>query len=277
MLERLLQVLRNRRAEGDSIGQSDDPWSVSVYPLVKTLQVVDEQDLADLDLFLAGLGMLLTVPCRPTSQLGQEAFALGFNPPGPQVFVECGAAGPRFLSNTFQLQHAFSWRGLLIEPNPIFVVDLDQRASEHVHVVPYAAGTRGFIELVCAQELSTALEYIDVDGHAPERRAASLQGNLHIAKRLPLSAILDEYIPHEEHIGFLSVDVEGGEQDVLDSLDWKRWQPRTVAVEHNHRHPWEEDVNAFMTDRGYRRVLSRFTDWDAWYVLREVGKHAQAH
>jgi len=123
--------------------------------------------------------------------------------------------------------------------------------------------------LVCAQELSTAIEFIDVDDHAPERRAASLRGDVHVAQKRPLSDIFDESFANEDRIGFLSIDVEGSEQDVLDSLDWARWRPRTVAVEHNNRQPLETDIDSFMVDRGYRRVLSGFTEWDAWYVVIE--------
>ena len=268
MLQRLRRVFTDRVADHGDGAEPNDPWKTSAFALVNSLQLIEEQDFQDLGRFLEGMRALMAAGCRPTSQLGQEALALGFNPSGPQVFIECGAAGPRYLSNTFHLQHSFSWRGLLIEPNPDFVVELSERVTQEVKVVPAAAGSRGKIELVCAEEVSTAVDYINVDGHAPERRAAFADGRTWMVDRVPLSDMLDEFLPDEQSIGLITVDVEGAELDVLQSLDWRRWRPRVVAVEHNHRQPYEAQLDSLMFDRGYRRILARFSDWDAWYVLQ---------
>ena len=48
---------------------------------------------------------------------------------------------------------------------------------------------------------------------------------------LPLSTILDAWLPKGQIIDFLSIDTEGFEIDVLNSNDWNRYRPRIVIVE----------------------------------------------
>lgn len=48
---------------------------------------------------------------------------------------------------------------------------------------------------------------------------------------LPLSEILNKYLPHGQSIDFLSVDVEGFDLDVLQSNDWEKYRPLVVLVE----------------------------------------------
>ena len=47
----------------------------------------------------------------------------------------------------------------------------------------------------------------------------------------PLSKILDEHLPSEQNINFLSVDVEGLDLTVLASNDWTKYRPKVVLTE----------------------------------------------
>ena len=71
----------------------------------------------------------------------------------------------------------------------------------------------------------------------------------------PLSQILDENLPTERTIDFMSVDVEGLDLDVLRSSNWVKYRPRYLLVEildssmndiENHL------VSKFMSGVGYR-------------------------
>lgn len=62
------------------------------------------------------------------------------------------------------------------------------------------------------------------------------QNNYKIIKTIPLqtrtlSEILEKYLPEEQEIEFLSIDVEGMDFKVVKSNDWKKFRPQLVLVE----------------------------------------------
>ena len=47
----------------------------------------------------------------------------------------------------------------------------------------------------------------------------------------PLNEVLEKYMPEEQEIDFLSVDVEGLDLEVLHSNDWLKFRPKVILVE----------------------------------------------
>jgi FkbM family methyltransferase len=46
-----------------------------------------------------------------------------------------------------------------------------------------------------------------------------------------LSKILDEYLPKNKEIDFLTIDVEGLDFEVLESNDWQKFKPKCILIE----------------------------------------------
>ena len=66
-------------------------------------------------------------------------------------------------------------------------------------------------------------------------------------------------------IDYISIDTEGSEFDILNSLDFEKWSFRTLTVEHNfaaQRH----DIYQLLTSKGYARVNTEVSRFDDWYV-----------
>ena len=68
-----------------------------------------------------------------------------------------------------------------------------------------------------------------------------------------------------KEIDFLSVDTEGSEFLILKALDFSRFHPKIITVEHNYTSNREE-IRLLLTVMGYVRVFDVFTQWDDWYV-----------
>jgi FkbM family methyltransferase len=265
-----LRSLLKRLTTTSNVAQSE-PVSqrppIDVFSLASALHRDNTQEISDMQVFLQAMLSLVDSGISPRSQLLQECFALSQAPNGPLTFVECGAGRAQFLSNTFVLQQSFGWRGLLIEPNPEFQNELrSERVTESVHLAPFAAGASGEIELVHAGELSTSTTYLESDGHSHERIDAFNAGMVTTVQKIPLNQLLIECFGKPGRIGFLSVDVEGAEMDVLQSLDWSQWSFNAITVEHNNRTSFAEELDSYLASHGYRRFLNGSTQWDAWYV-----------
>lgn len=180
------------------------------FLLARFLQSTSEDGLCEVTRLLSAVTEVTRRGVRPASQLLQECFALAWNDMEPSTFVEVGAAGPEFLSNTLVLQSDFGWGGLLVEPNPESVRALARRRSERVEIAGVAAGSPGQVEFVVAGELSTAVDMLAADIHEQTRAMAMADSGIIHVERVPLNELLLEHFPDETTLGFLSVDVEGG-------------------------------------------------------------------
>jgi hypothetical protein len=52
-----------------------------------------------------------------------------------------------------------------------------------------------------------------------------------------------------EHVDFLSLDTEGGEFDILSSIDFSKYQIDAIVVENNYK---DSRFIPFLTSKGYR-------------------------
>ncbi len=69
-----------------------------------------------------------------------------------------------------------------------------------------------------------------------------------------LSEVLDEFLPKDQTIDFLSIDVEGLDLEVLQSNDWKKYRPTYVLVElleEQMKDPLKSKILQFMDSHGY--------------------------
>lgn len=73
-------------------------------------------------------------------------------------------------------------------------------------------------------------------------------------KARTLSSILEEYLPPDATIDFISIDVEGTEPEVLRGLDFARYHPRVLVVESNTAEA-DRVVQAILDQVGYRHAL----------------------
>ena len=233
--------------------------------LGRLLESSGGQERDDLLRFLSTLSDFRARETLPRGQVLQDVFAQSWAGPRP-FFVDCGAGPPERLSNTFALQESFGWSGLLIEPNPTFVAQLAERKSERVKLVPVAAGSPGSVQFLTLGELSCATDRMRGDWAANVRQRALKPELLISVDRVPLGDLLEQYVGPPRQLDFLSLDVEGAEEDVLASLDLGRWSFRAIAVENADLPDLTERVDHLMKRNSYRRVLATVSAFDSWYV-----------
>lgn len=199
---------------------------------------------------------------RSKAQLFQDIFALtqsGWKQNG--YFVEVGVGDGEFLSNTYLLEKEFNWNGLLVEPDPRShhlieknrTAQLDKRAAFSV------SGQE--VDFLCndaSGELSTIASFSDSDHHVRAGRSIKVKtitlNDLFAERRVPAK------------FDYLSVDTEGSEFDVLSSIDFSRFQPAAISVEHNYDQARLSKIEALLNKSGYRKVMPNLSQWDAWFV-----------
>jgi FkbM family methyltransferase len=218
-----------------------------------------------LDQFMRFYAENWSVSCSQWSQDVFVWYSLGKEFRGGR-YLEIGGADGVTHSNTLMLQQALGWSGVLVEPHPGQCRLLRFNRGRHNTVLNLAAGSAGavgYVDLIDAGQFSRP-ERLDVDDmHAGFLREVS--GRV----RAPLRGF-DEILLEAGPLDYLSLDVEGGEVELLAAIPWGRIEPPSViTVEHNGR---ENDIDRYrqiLTTKGYTECCCRagwLTRGDLWFV-----------
>ena len=66
-------------------------------------------------------------------------------------------------------------------------------------------------------------------------------------------------------IGYLSIDTEGSEYDVICTLDFEKYSFKVITIEHNYG-PKRQMIHELLTNHGYTRKFIGLSKFDDWYV-----------
>jgi len=109
-------------------------------------------------------------------------------------------------------------------------------------------------------ELSTVTELVNDDFNAKDR--ADGQEEVEV-ETISINDLLSSSSAPKE-FDYLSIDTEGSELRILNSMDFSRWKPKIITVEHNFTNQ-REGIHVLLTAQGYARELEHFSKWDDWY------------
>ncbi|MBB5210601.1 FkbM family methyltransferase [Microbulbifer hydrolyticus] len=166
-------------------------------------------------------------------------------------FVDFGGMHPYNRNNTYLLERV-GWRGILAEPNPAFSQDLLSHRNCQIEMVAVDVTPR----------LSTL--------HIPMGKRA--RATLDVIEDIPVSKVQVQVISLDELmlragdppvIGFFSIDVEGGEWDIIRNFPNVFNKALSICVEWGEK---REEIYEFLTALGFERVLSELSGVDDWYV-----------
>jgi FkbM family methyltransferase len=191
------------------------------------------------------------------SQLTQDIFVqliLNFKENG--YFVEFGAADGYEFSNTFLLENAFNWDGILVEPAKSWAPANNLRkCNVDFRCVAATSGQTVMFNDAEIKFLSSTKEIIGTD---------TIQYGV---ETVSLNDLLEQYNA-PEHINYLSVDTKGGELQILETLDFNKYSFDVITVDHNFSEA-RVGVYDLLTSKGYFRVCNEISWIDDWYVSEE--------
>lgn len=176
-------------------------------------------------------------------------------------FVEFGAANGVDSSNSFVLEKNYNWCGILAEPARIWHEELKEkrRCKIDYRCVWSEAGRQLFNE-VSIPELSTINCYSNTDHHFKAREI----GAKYYVETISLNELLESN-DAPLYIDYLSIDTEGSEPEILNALDFEKYQIKIITCEHNYTQT-REKIYKLLTAKGYVRKFEVFSLVDDWYV-----------
>jgi FkbM family methyltransferase len=188
-------------------------------------------------------------------------------------YVDIGAFSPTVDSVT-KAFYDRGWHGINIEPNPFFHAQLEAERARDVNL-QLAIGSSPRSEELKVIE-STGLTTLSDEVAAIH--VASGWAETRVKVRVEtLAAVVSTHVPRDRDIHFLKIDVEGLEDEVIRSADFRTHRPWIIVVESTR--PQEPDIvtltwESHLTAHGYGFVY--FDGLNRFYVADEKRDLAKA-
>jgi FkbM family methyltransferase len=170
-------------------------------------------------------------------------------------YADVGAHHPYRFSNTCYFYRR-GWRGINIDPNPDAIEAFRRARPSDTNVCVGVSDSVGYLSFYLFNE--PALNTFDASLAADRETLPGYR--LLETRSVPvrrLDDLLAEYLPPDQTIDFLSIDVEGLDLSVLRSNDWSRFRPRILLVEAHERSVFaieHNPINLFVVAAGYQLI-----------------------
>lgn len=168
------------------------------------------------------------------------------------VFIDIGAHDGISLSNTYFFEKYLGWTGICIEPMPHIFQRLEQNRSCSC-IQGCIAPTEGVAPFWVVASDSRNTEMLSGLVHAYDPRhiqriigESGGAGETIFVQCYTLNSILAQQ--GISHIDYLSIDTEGGELAILQSIDFDRYTIDVIDVENNYNDP---AFRLFLESKGY--------------------------
>jgi FkbM family methyltransferase len=203
------------------------------------------------------------------SQLGQDRFIDEYyNQKENGVFLDIGAHDGKTLSNTYFLEKTRNWRGICVEAQPVLFEDLNKnRSSTNLNCA--ISNYNGEIEFTFVDGYANMLSGISDDYNDSHKNRITNEVERHggsinkiIVKARTLQDVLDEYNIYD--IDFCSIDTEGSEFRIVQSIDFTKTNIKVFIIENNYQ---DTIIKDFLEKNGY--YLHSKIQWDDVFVKKQ--------
>lgn len=149
-------------------------------------------------------------------------------------FLELGGLDGLRFSNTALLEKNAGWRGMLIEPNPAQFKNMIQNRPNSININAAICSTQGTLHYISSELGATGgiWEFMAPSFRSRWYPGMTQESMLKEAIEIscfPLTTLLTRF--GVRHIDFWSLDVEGGELEVLETMDFSQVSVGVIVVE----------------------------------------------
>jgi len=183
-------------------------------------------------------------------------------------YVDVGAFHPKHYSNT-HLLYKKGWKGINIDPNPATINLFKKSRKNDVNLQ---------MGISDGEKKSTYYKFSHASCNTFSREQAEKMKKkkwidflgTELVHCSSLREVFKKYVPDNQTIDLLNVDVEGLDENVLRSNDWERYKPRVIVVESPNfdiDHPETDAVYKFLKSKSYTPYA--FTGLSLVFVLKK--------
>lgn len=169
-------------------------------------------------------------------------------------FVDIGALDGEAISNTLFFEESRGWTGVTIEPKPDMAEKLRNRRSCEC------------IEGCLSNRPEDTVTFVDVEGWAEclsgiedsydpahvQRINDEIRAHGGSKRTIEVKNYRFNDIISQTHIDYVSLDTEGSEMEILESIDFEKYQIDCFSIENNYE---DQRISTFMKSHGYYPIV----------------------
>ena len=184
------------------------------------------------------------------SQAGQDKFVNDsyFRSMNNGFFVEIGAYNGIDGSNCYFFEKFLNWSGIAIEPSPTQFLAL-QKNRKCKCINKAVAKKSEKIEFIDVVKGYTQMSGINNSSYQKTLEIINKDLRTVLDKKIIEAATFSEIVEYNYLIDYLSIDVEGGEMDILESIDFDLYKIKVLSIENNY--PNEINYEKYLSDKGF--------------------------
>lgn len=195
-----------------------------------------------------------------TSQHNIESYIEKFFPK-PGTFLELGCWNGEIISQSAYLEREKGWKGLCTDPFPMGFENRTCQLCEKA--ISKDGKPRTFIKVTIDRRDGGDVSYFSGFKNAVKVHLPLIEAHCNY-KEIELETITIEQLYKQynlpNYIEFLSVDTEGSELEIFNSIDFDKWSYGLIVFEHNGDEAVKKDVGEILEDNGYRLYESLAVD-----------------
>ena len=146
-------------------------------------------------------------------------------------FVEIGAFDGIEGSNCFYFEKVQAWDGIAVEASKIQFNKLKKNRKCKLFNEAINSKEKD-VEFIEVQEGLTQMSGIDDENYI-SKEFINKDPNSKIGKFKTKTVTFEKIVPINTIIDYLSLDIEGGEMDLLESIDFSKYKIKVISVENN--------------------------------------------
>ena len=193
------------------------------------------------------------------SQLFQDLFVDFILKKETGFYCEVGACDGKIHSNTYYLEYNKKWKGILCEPAHFWLNDLkNNRPNAIIETSPIFTSS------------NIDVEFFERPGGRSFINQLDIRKENQKSEKMKSISLNDLFTKNNVNsIDYLSLDTEGSEYDILKSLDFFKFRPKIITIEHNYK-KYREKVFSCLIKNDYKRVFKSISRFDDWYIDNQL-------
>ena len=210
------------------------------------------------------------------SQIGQDQYYIENISKGRKggVFLDIGANDGLFGSNTATLEIDYGWTGICIEANPTLIQPLTTNRPNSIIVHKAVWTSKGEVQI------EVPLSFKKYDPANQLGRIAGIERNQTSFKKYfdkgietftvstdTATHIIKKKLGLPVVIDYMSLDTEGAELEILQSIDFSKIDIKFMTIEHGNRKGMKEKFAEYLTQFGYK--VHRVNEWDIEFEMEK--------
>jgi len=209
--------------------------------------------------YLEFLVFLMNYRDKSYSQFRQDLFVLFISKNWAQkTFMEIGVGDGIEIYNTYLLESENGWEGVLVEPNREFVDSIRKMRSAKLIEAAITTSDVGEVEFYIGKRgvFASLLPTGDTKEQSSYR-----------VKSMPVSKVFGGY--ERDSLTFLSLDIEGNEDQIIIELMKMNCRPFVIIVEHNYDLVKSNKIKQTLIRSDYRLLCQSISEVDYWFVRED--------